>query len=161
MNHYHNPLMAGTGALVLAGVLSLEGVPARGQDYALLEKETAPFGEVAKVTVAGMPMALYTEVWDDPGSADTLTVLRVMAGGEKFPAELTVEKVWFVNGGRRMEASVLPEEVSAPVNEQIRWAEGVADPDGDGEVDLIVQLRDRKGARHVLTAIAEPVRNLP
>ncbi|MDH5526283.1 MAG: hypothetical protein OEY97_03120 [Nitrospirota bacterium] len=159
MSERCNRLMAGTGALVLAGSLAWDGAAAGAQEIPPMEKQAAPFG-LEKIDVDGVPMSLYTEVWEGGGNGTT-TVLRVIAGGrEKFPGRITLEKVWFVNGERRVVASMLPEVVPAPANEQIRWASGVADADGDGEVDLVLQLRDGS-TRYLLRAAGQPVRSLP
>jgi hypothetical protein len=161
MGEHCNRLMAGTGALVLAGSLAWDGAAAGAQGNPLGEKQPAPFG-LEKIQVDGASMSLYTEVWQGVRGSGTTTVLRVIAGGrEKFPGRVTLEKVWFANGERRVAASLLPEQVPAPSNEQIRWASGVADADGDGEVDLVLQLRDGGGARYLLHAAGQPVRSLP
>lgn len=161
MGSFSNQRRAGTGALVLASVLWGSGVVASAQESMSTNKAATPFGAAEKAMVDGVPMTFYAEVWDGLNGTPSTTVVRVVAGGEKFPRGITLEKMWYANGGRREEASVLPEVVPAPDNEQIRWASGVADSDDDGEVDLLLQLRDSRGKRYLLRSEALPVRGMP
>jgi hypothetical protein len=126
-------------------------------------------GAPERVDVAGVALALETEIWSEAeveaalasGQAIPATVvLRVTAEGDAVPEGLRIDGVWYVNNGAASEVKMPVESLESPDGEVIGQALQVVDSDGDGWVDVVVGVVDAAGKRYLIRAPSQELRTL-
>jgi len=130
------------------------------------DTEKAALAAKERVVVAGVALALDTEIWAEgpalaaTGAVPATVMLRITAPGTAVPVDLRMDGLWYVNGRVVSEGALQAEPVSAPEGEVMGQASGIVDPDGDGLVDVVIGVRDAGGRIYLLKAPAQPLRGL-
>lgn len=155
---------AGRAAGALLGVCLWAG-PAVAEEAV---PDRAVLAAADSLDVAGTVVRLEAEIWTAapagtavtprPGPVAATVVLRLTGDGAAVPEGVEVVGLWYVNGAAVSPGVALGDSMRAPEGEVMRQAGEVIDADGDGQVDVVVAVRDPAGARHLLKARAQPVR---